>query len=106
MVTPIGSADAERGFSTLFHIWSKRRARLTREHLEMHLRIRLNSNKDITKFPAFYYAKKWKEATLMLTDDPVNRRSLEIQVQDGLFDENDYNTDGSHKVYLDGSNLF
>ena len=32
--------------------------------------------------------------------------NLEIQVQDGLFDENDDNTDGSHKVYLDGSNLF
>ena len=72
----------------------------------MYLRIRLNSNKDITWFPAMYYAKKWKEANLMLTDDPVNRRSLEIQVQDGLFDENDDNTDGSHKVYLDGSNLF
>ena len=50
--------------------------------------------------------KKWKEANHMQTDDPVNRRSLEIQVQDGLFDENDDNTDGTHKVYLDGSNLF
>ena len=31
---PVGSADAERAFSTFFHIRDKRRERLTAEHLE------------------------------------------------------------------------
>ena len=109
MVTPVGSADAERGFSTLFHIRSKRRARLTREHLEMHLRIRLNSNKDITQFPAMFYAKKWKSANNgrnLRTDERSKVQDLEIQLDDHLFDEKDQETDAAHKSYLDGSNLF
>ena len=109
MVTPVGSADAERGFSTLFHIRSKRRARLTREHLEMHLRIQLNSNKDITQFPAMFYAKKWKSANNgrnLRTDERSKVQDLEIQLDDHLFDEKDQETDAAHKSYLDGSNLF
>ena len=59
LVTPIGSADAERAFSTLFHIRSKRRARLSAEHLESYLRIRMNGPKDIRQFASLNYAKQW-----------------------------------------------
>ena len=31
---PVGSADAERAFSTFFHIWDRRRERLSAGHLE------------------------------------------------------------------------
>jgi hypothetical protein len=42
LALPIGSADAERAFSILFHIRSKRRSRLTPKHLEDNLRVRMN----------------------------------------------------------------
>jgi hypothetical protein len=70
LVTPISSADAERGFSTLFHIRNKRRARLTRSHLEAFIRIRMNASKDIKKFPAVLYAKIWvNQENRLLTDN-------------------------------------
>ena len=31
---PVGSADAERAFSTFFHIWDRRRERLSAGHLD------------------------------------------------------------------------
>jgi hypothetical protein len=107
MVTPIGSADAERGFSTLFHIRNKRRARLSRQTLEDFVRLRMNTPKDLKKFPAVHYAKKWVGEGHFLTDDitrthvPINKRPSAP-----LIDDEDQTEGSQLKSFLDGSNLF
>ncbi len=102
LVTPISSADAERGFSILFHTRSNRRSRLTGKHLDGILRIRINGSKDISKFPAFNYAKKWHSLGRHLTD--MRAGGTHFEPADNLADDNPEET--SAKVFLDGSNLF
>ena len=69
LVIPIGSADAERGFSIMNHIKHERRARLTSKHLEDAMRIRINTEDEIEKFPAQKYAKLWVAENHLRTDD-------------------------------------
>jgi hypothetical protein len=95
---PIGSADAERSFSTLFHIRTKRRNRLTSEHLQDYLRIRMNGPKKINEFSALKYAKLWHLKNNMLTDAPA-LASRPIQTND---DEDEV----FNRKLLDRSNLF
>ena len=71
LAIPVGSADAERAFSYYFHIRSKRRERLTREHIESFMRIRINGPKDISSFSALKYAKAWAAKGNYLTDSPL-----------------------------------
>ena len=101
MTIPLSSADAERGFSTLFHIRSSKRSRLTPEHLESYLRLRLNGPKEISKFQAVTYAQAWKTDNKMLTD---SREGIKRAKKVILDDDEDIET--FHKAYLDGSNIF
>lgn len=70
LVLPIGSADAERGFSIMNHIKYNRRSRLSPQHLEDSLRIRINTEDDLEKFPAKKYALQWLKENHLRTDDP------------------------------------
>lgn len=70
LVLPIGSADAERGFSVMNHIKSPRRSTITNAHMEDMMRIRLNGVDEIEKFPATKYAHKWIKQNHIRTDDP------------------------------------
>lgn len=74
LVIPIGSADAERGFSVMNHIKGERRSRLTGKHVEDLMRIRINAPDDLRKFPAAKYAKKFLDENHYRTDDPKGKR--------------------------------
>ena len=111
LATPIGSADAERSFSILFHIRNKRRSRLTTEHLEDNMRVRMNAPNDLDEFGpyALKVAKKWAEKNF-LTDDPVRiqtgpKRPTNREINPGGDGDVPDNNNNNYK-YLDGSNLF
>lgn len=70
LVLPIGSAEAERGFSTLNHIKNKRRSKLTAAHMQDIMRIRLNGTNKLEEFPASKYAKFFIDENHIRTDDP------------------------------------
>lgn len=71
LVIPVGSAEAERGFSIMNHIRGDgRRSRLIPQHLEDILRIRINGPNNIEEFPAVKYAKAWVKNNHMLSNDP------------------------------------
>lgn len=59
LVSPIGSAEAERGFSIFNHIKSSRRSSMIRKHVENLMRIRINGPDDLEKFSAHKYAKEF-----------------------------------------------
>lgn len=90
LVIPIGSADAERGFSIMNHIKYDRRSRLSGKHLEDIMRIRINGNDDIEKFPAMKYARQWIKENHMRTDDPRQQRKP----------KNSLNEEAEEKKYL------
>ncbi len=102
LVTPISSADAERGFSILFHTRTSRRSRLTPEHLEGMLSLRINGPKNIALFPALKYAKTWHKKGKYLTDDISHPTTYDPE--DTVADDDP--EDFASKKYLDGSNLF
>jgi len=59
LVLPVSTADAERGFSILKHARYDRRSRLSAEHIEDILRLRVNGPGDIQHFDAERYAAHW-----------------------------------------------
>lgn len=59
LALPIGSADAERGFSIMNHIRTDRRSRLTPEHLTDIMRIRINGPDEIEQFAGTRYAENF-----------------------------------------------
>lgn len=70
LVIPIGSAEAERGFSIFNHIKTSRRSTLTGRHVEDILRVRINTADNLEKFAALKYAKRFVKNHLHLrTDD-------------------------------------
>jgi hypothetical protein len=77
---PIGSADAERAFSILNHIRTKRRSSLTGKTINNLMRIRMNGPRKLEKFSALKYAKKWIEADHMRTDDPSQNKKRRIDL--------------------------
>ena len=60
LVLPVGSEDAERGFSIMKHAKYDRRNRLTPDHLDDILRIRINGP-PIESFDAPRYALIWQK---------------------------------------------
>ncbi len=116
LVTPIGSADAERGFSVLFHVRQKRRSRLTAKNLDNILRLRLNGCKDIALFPAPTFAEMWVKNHLrsdsrervnpesVSPESPEPPDSMSLDEEDNDNDDND--EDDQNKKYLDGSIMF
>lgn len=72
LVILVGSAEAERGFSIMNHIRGDgRRSRLSPEHLQDIVRIRVNGPDEIEQFPAVRYAKAWVDSNHMLSNDPT-----------------------------------
>lgn len=86
LVIPISSAEAERGFSVMNHVRNDRRKRLSGEHLEDIMRIKLNGPDDISRFGAAKYADWWVRAGKMKTDDPLGRgnewKSQKVEVNE------------------------
>ena len=103
LTIPIGSADAERSFSILFHIRNKRRSRLTPDHLEDFLRIRFNGPKNLEEFASIKYAKLWVAEGHLKTDD--TRWKKERPSGKGSNELGEVTAE-VQKNYLDGSVLF
>ena len=61
LVLPIGSADAERGFSILKHARYDRRSSLVTYSLDAMLRLQINGL-NFEEFDALKYAKLWEQA--------------------------------------------
>lgn len=96
LVLPIGSAEAERGFSVMNHIQSSRRSRLTNNHLNDLMRIRINAPDKLEEFVPSKYAKEWIKRHWR-TDDPRRKRPKTSSV---LENEN------RNKKYIPKSTLF
>lgn len=75
LVTPIGSAEAERGFSIFNHMKTSRRVKLTRGHVEDLMRIRINAPDNIEKFAAHKYARQFLKEDHLRTDDSRWRKT-------------------------------
>ena len=109
---PVGSADAERAFSTFFHIRDKRRTGLTTEHLEAYMNIRLNGPKDLAAFSALKYAKSWFAKGKLLTDSVIqSQKNPEEKIDLQNQKEQPKNAQGlpvgvEDDVYMDGSKYF
>lgn len=100
LVLPIGSADAERGFSIMNHVRTARRSKLQGNTLDNLLRIRINGPKEIQNFNAAKYAKAWISQNHLRTDDPSQikkKRPNEIELDEAV------NTDLS---YFPSSTIF
>lgn len=69
LVLPIGSADAERGFSIMNNIKKERRSRLNPTLLEDIMRIQINTEDDISLFAARKYAQQWVKENHLRSDD-------------------------------------
>ena len=67
-VLPIGSAEAERGFSIMNHVRTKRRSKLLGSTIENIMRIRMNGP-ELDKFDAYPYVKRWVKEQHILSDD-------------------------------------
>jgi hypothetical protein len=97
LVLPIGSADAERSFSLMNHIRTKRRSRLSDEATEALLRIRFNGPDELEKFNPIKYTKKWIETGHGRSEGG----SSTVSKQKTLKEEEE-----TVKNYLSGSSLF
>lgn len=93
LTLPIGSAEAERGFSIMNHILNPRRMRLASKNVEHLLRVRINGPETITELSASKYARKWIQDKHKRCDD-----------SNGNPDSMDENVDKN--LYFPGSTLF
>lgn len=87
LVLPIGSAEAERGFSVLNHIKNKRRSKLTPAHMQDIMRIRLNGASELERFPAARYALSFIKENHIRTDDPrwtQKKKTSSLEVDDSI----------------------
>lgn len=80
LVIPVGSAEAERGFSIFNHIKTSRRSKLTGKHVEDIMRIRINTADSLEKFAATKYAAQFLKDDHIRTDDPRFRRTKVISL--------------------------
>lgn len=109
LVLPIGSADAERGFSVLKHIKYDRRARLKTNMVNGLMRLRLNGP-PIEKLNALPLAKLWISKGHIPTDSSepyFPRKSLsmkEKEMEEGTDYVLEYDEEG--KEFLKKSNIF
>ena len=114
---PVGSADAERAFSTFFHIRDKRRSRLDPKHLEAYMTLRLNGPRDLAAFSAEKYTKSWFDKGGLLTDspeqseeEPGRKQEKNGKQQQKLKKAEPKNAEGEStgkdNAYMDGSKYF
>lgn len=76
LVLPVGSAEAERGFSILnILLNSKRTNRLTLEHVNDIMRIKINAPDEIESFAASKYAKEWVDKHHKRTNYPTGKKT-------------------------------
>lgn len=86
---PVGSVDAERGFSILTHTRYDRRSRLTPQHMDDILFLRINGP-PVEKFDPAKYVKHWLQSHRE-SDDPLQQRqqnpksSSDIIMRSNLF---------------------
>lgn len=81
LVLPIGTAEAERGFSIMNHILTSRRLRLTPAHIDDLLRIRINGPENLEEFAASKYASIWVR-NHKRSDDPSCKKRCKIITMD------------------------
>lgn len=75
LVLPVGSADVERGFSVLNILLNSRRTnRLTLEHMNDIMRVKINAPDKIENFGVSKYAREWIKQNHKRTDDPIAKR--------------------------------
>uniref|UniRef100_A0AC34FVM7 DUF4371 domain-containing protein n=1 Tax=Panagrolaimus sp. ES5 TaxID=591445 RepID=A0AC34FVM7_9BILA len=67
LTVPVGSADAERGFSILFHTLDSRRSRLNISTIDNILNIRINGP-PINKFVCYKFVEDWKKVGHLQSD--------------------------------------
>ena len=110
LIIPVGSADAERGFSILNHAKYDRRSLLQHEALDAILRVRINGP-ELEDFAGLPYAKHWVNTGHWLTDSrdiarnpKAGMTAKEREVVDGVVDEI-YEAEEAKK-FLRKSNLF
>lgn len=82
LVIPIGSAEAERGFSIFNHIQTSRRSRMTGRHIEDVLRVRINTVDSLEKFSAIKYASSFIKEGHLRTDDDRYRRTKMVSLRE------------------------
>ena len=106
LVLPIGSADAERGFSIFNHIKYDRRSLLKQETLDAILRIRINGP-TISEFNSIKFARLWESEGHVLSDSKftVRHPTHELEEDSENEDDNLYFITKSEK-YLDRSQIF
>lgn len=80
LVIPIGSAEAERGFSIFNHIKTSRRSTMLGRHVEDVMRVRINTADDLEKFAASRYAAKFVKDHHLRTDDPRHRKKKVVSL--------------------------
>lgn len=76
MALPVSTADVERGFSILKHIRGERRSRLTPQHLDDIMFLRVNGPK-LGDFDPYRYTKAWYADGGMRSDDERKKRVVQ-----------------------------
>lgn len=73
---PIGSAEADRGFSTLKYLQDSRRKRLAHQTLNAMMRIKFNGPDILILdyFTVAKYADRWIKSGKYATDNPANKK--------------------------------
>jgi len=103
LVLPIGSADAERGFSIMNHIRTNRRASIKPATLDAIMRIRINGPDNLEQFDAQKYSKLWVASNHLRSDITLQQRTVKRK-SDNLVNEDNDETD--YKNYMKKSRLF
>lgn len=92
LVLPVGSADAERGFSIFGTIRTKRRASIGPLHADSRMRIRINGP-PLEEFDVADYKARWIKSHL-LVEDPSQQRAADTEpspeglvIEEEIYDE-------------------
>jgi hypothetical protein len=84
---PIGSSEAERSFSIMSHIKTRRRMSMGVRSLEAIMRIRINMPDELERFAVTQYVRKWLDAKHLRSDDilpPDKKRNFDGQYKENL----------------------
>jgi hypothetical protein len=103
LVLPIGSADAERGFSIMNHIRTNRRASIKSATLDAMMRIRINGPDKLEQFDAQKYSKLWVAGKHLRSDTTLQQGAIKRK-SDNLVSTDSDETD--YKTYMKKSRLF
>lgn len=105
LVIPVGSAEAERGFSIMNYIKTSRRSSLTPERLDELMRIRINGPNKIEEFSSMKYAEEWVKNHIR-TDSTDNIRTKSTDLDETDETENDEAQKTITRKYLPQSTIF